>query len=221
LALGSQTHSRLEDPGAELLDKLSGFWQRYGRFALAGLGLVAVVGLAAFFTMRTRSANEDRAARRLAEASVLFWQGEYARSADIAKQVVDQFPGTASALDAHRISGDDAFWTQDYAGAIREYRAFLDKARPGTLTEAVRRSYAYALENNRQYKDAAEVFESLVGRFDREASGEFLSASARCYRALQQPAEALKRYHRVVDEFGETSYAAMARIAIGELSSVK
>jgi tetratricopeptide (TPR) repeat protein len=221
LALGSQTHSRLEDPGAELLDKFSTFWQRYGRFTLAGLGLVAVVGLATFFTMRTRSANEDRAARRLAEASVLFWQGEYVRSAEIAKQVVDQFPGTASALDAHRISGDDAFWTQDYTGAVREYRAYLDKARPGTLTEAVRRSYAYSLENNHQYKDAAEVFESLVGRFDREASAEFLSASARCYRAQQQPAEALKRYQRVVDEFGETSYAAMARIAIGELSGVK
>jgi len=85
----------------------------------------------------------------------------------------------------------------------------------------VRRSYAYSLENNRQYKDAAEVFESLVGKFDREASGEFLSASARCHRALQQPAEALKRYQRVVDEFGETSYAAMARIAVGELSGVK
>ena len=221
MALGSQTRSRLEDPGAELLDRITGFWQQYGRFALAGVGVLTVAGLATFFTLRTRSQNEDRAARRLAEASVLFWQGDYARSADYAKQVMDQFPGTSAALDAHRIEGDCAFWTQDFAGAVREYRAYLDKSHPGVLTNVVRRSYAYALEGNKQYKDAAELYDSLVGTFDREASGEFLNAAARCDRALGQTAEALKHYQRILDEFGDSSYAQTARVAVGELSGAK
>ena len=222
MALGSQTHSsRLQDPGAELLDTLTTFWGQYGRFVLAGAGVLAVAGLATFFTLRTRAANEDRAARRLAEAQVLFWQGDYTRSGDYAKQVVDQFPGTASAHDAHRVAGDNAYWTTDYAGAVKEYRLFLDKSHPGVLEDVVKRSYAYALEANKQYKDAIPVYDQLVGRFDREASGEFLAAGARCALALGQRDEALKRYQRILDEFGDSSYAQVARVWVGELGGAK
>ena len=57
----------------------------------------------------------------------------------------------------------------------------------------------------------------LVGKLDRESSAEFLTAAARCYRALGQTDEAAKRLRRVIDEFGETSQAVIARVRLGEL----
>ncbi len=65
---------------------------------------------------------------------------------------------------------------------------------------------------------AADVYESLVGKFDRESSAEFLAASARCHRALNQPAEAARRLRRLLDEFGETPYANIARVHLGEIT---
>jgi tetratricopeptide (TPR) repeat protein len=217
LPLATQRRTHIEDPGAEFVDRLTTFWDRYGRITLAALGVVAAAALVAFFTLRARAAAENEASGQLTEASFFFWQGDYARSLQVAKQLTEQFPGTWSGVDALRIAADDCFWTGDYKSSVDYYHRYLDKVRGGVVHDAARRSYAYALESDRQYKAAADVFESLVGKFDRESSAEFLAGAARCYRALGQVDEAAKRLRRVLDEFGETSQAINARVRLGEL----
>jgi len=209
---------RLEDKGAELLDKITSTWNRYGRIVLIGLGVVAVVAAGLFFTWRTRANAEEQAAGRLAEANLFFWQGDYARSLQTARQVAEQWPGTPSGVDARRLAGDDQFWGGKFKESIAEYRRYLERRKTGIVADAVRRSLAYALESDRQYKEAAPLYEGLVGKFDRESSAEFLYATARCYREMSQPAEADKRLQRLLDEFGETTYANRARLARAEMA---
>jgi hypothetical protein len=55
--------------------------------------------------------------------------------------------------------------------------------------------------------------------FGRESSAEFLAAAARCQRAAGKPAEAVKSLQRLVGEYGESSYANLARVLIAELSA--
>ena len=217
MPLATQRHSHLEDPGAVFLDRMTSYWQRFGRFTLGALGVLVAAGLVGFFTMRARAAAENEASGQLTEASFFFWQGDYTRSLQVAKQLSEQFPSTWSGIDALRIAGDDCYWNADWKTAVDYYRRYLEKNRSGVVSDAARRSYAYALESDRQYKAAADQFETLVGKFDRESSSEFLSAAARCYRALGQPDEAVKRLRRVLDEFGETSQAMSARVRLGEL----
>lgn len=209
---------KLHDPGAELLDKASGLWARFGRVLLIGVGVLAAAGLLAFFMMRSRAQAEEAASGRLAEASVLYWQGDYKRSMEQAKAVAQQYPSTPSGIDAHRLAGDNAYYDANYKAAIEEYRAFLAKQKSGMLADAVRRSLANALESAGEYEEAARTYASLVGIFDRETSGEFLASAARCEIAAKRPAEAVKYLQRVVDEFGETSGANLARVQIAELS---
>ena len=204
MPLATQRRPHIEDPGAVLLDRLTSFWDRYGRIALGALGVVVAAGVVGFFTLRSRSVAEDDASAQLTEANFYFWQGDYSRSLQVAKQLSEQFPSTWSGVDALRLAADD-------------YRRYLEKNRSGVVSDAARRSYAYALENGGQYKAAADLFDSLVGKFDRESSAEFLTAAARCYRALGQPDEAAKRLRRVIDEFGDTSQAMSARVRLGEL----
>ncbi len=218
MPLEDRRRARLEDPGAELLDHLGTFWERQGRAVLGAVGILAVVGVIAFFMLRERAAQEEQAAGKLAEASILFWQGEYARSLQYARQVSQQYASTPSGLDAHRLAGDDAYWNGDFKSAVSEYRAYLGKQKTGLLADAARRSLAYALESDRQFLEAAPLFDRLVGVFDRESSAEFLAAGARCYQSAGRPAEAAKRLQRLVDEFGETSYAAQARTDLASLS---
>lgn len=217
MPLATQRHSHIEDPGAALLDRMTNFWDRFGRIALGAVGVLAAAGLVAFFTLRARAAAENEASGQLTEANYFFWQGDYTRSLQVAKQVSEQFPSTWSGVDALRLAGDDAFWNGDWKSSADYYRRYLEKNQRGVVSDATRRGYAYALESAGQHQPAAEQFEALVGKFDRESSGEFLAASARCHRALGQPQEAAKRLRRVLDEYGETSHAATARIRLGEL----
>jgi TolA-binding protein len=217
--LSLEKASRLEDPGAEMLDRMTSVWDRHGRIILGATLAVIAVGAVAFFLLRGQAAKEEQAAAALAEANVLYWQGDYVGSLERAKQVSARFASTPSGIEAHRLAGDNAFWNGDFKSAVAEYRRYLDKAPSGLLADAGRRSLAYALESDNQHAEAAKTYESLVGRFDRSSSAEFLLAAARCHRALNQPDEALKRLQRIDQEFGETSYANAARVEMAELAA--
>ena len=211
--------ARLEDPGAKLLDSISSRWARYGRMFLIGVGVIAVIAIGAFFTLRARAADEEAAAGKLAEANLFFWQGAYDRSLPMARQVAEQWPNSPSGIDAHRLAGDDQFWLGKFKESAAEYQLFLARKKSGLVADAVRRSLAYALESDQQFKDAAPVYEGLVGKFDRESSAEFLYAAARCHRQMNQPKEADQVLKRLLDEYGETSYANRARILRAELAA--
>jgi TolA-binding protein len=218
LSLESQSRARLDDEGGHLLDQLRDSWDRYGKIALGVIVAIAAIGVVAFFTMRSRHDSEDQASGRLAEATLYYFQGDLTRARETARQVADQYPNTASGADAHRLMGDAAFWSNDYKTAVAEYRRYLPKAPKGVLSDAATRSLAYALENDHQPAEAAKLYESIVGKFDRESSAEFLAAAARCKRATGDRAGAKQLLERLVSEFGETSYARNARLAIAELS---
>ena len=218
MSLESQSGARLEDEGAVMLDRMSGFWERYGKIALGVVVALVAGGAALYFTMNSRRVAEDQAAGRLAEATLHYFQGDLPRAKETARQVAEQFPSTASGGDAHRLMGDASFWSNDYKTAVAEYRRYLAKAPKGVLSDAATRSLAYALENDAQPAEAAKMYESVVGKFDRESSGEFLSAAARCQRAAGDNAGAKRNLDRLIAEFGETSYSRAARISVAELS---
>jgi len=220
LALESQKPA-LGLPGTEELKRLASLWERYGRIVLGVAGGLVVIGGVAFLNLRTRAASEEQASIQLAQAGIAYWQGDYARSLEMARQIAAQHPSVPSGIEAHRLAGDNAYWVGDFKGAVAEYRRYLDKEKRGLLADAGRRSLAYALESDHQYVEAARLYEQLVGVFDRGSSAEFLVAAARCYRQGGRPADAVQRLQRVDQEFGDTSYAQAARIELAELSATR
>ncbi|MCC6349021.1 MAG: tetratricopeptide repeat protein [Candidatus Eisenbacteria bacterium] len=203
-----------------MLDRLTSLWERYSRIILGALVAVAAVAAVAYFTIRSNETQEVAASEKLAQANSLFWQGDYDRSKTIADEVARQYGGTPSGIDALRISGDDAYWRGNWKDAITQYRAYLGKKGTGLMGNVVRRSLAYAYESDRQYAEAAKLYDGLVGAFDRESSGEFLAGAARCQEALGNKAGAIQRLQRLTDEFGETSYASRARVKLAELRAL-
>jgi predicted negative regulator of RcsB-dependent stress response len=221
LSLPSQHSTRLEQPGAEIMVPLTRFWERNGRIGLGVLAGLLVIGVMGYFFMRSKQADEEAAAGKLAEASLLYWQGDYQRSLQLARDTATRYASTPSGLDAHRQAADAAYWGGDFKTAIAEYRRYLAKNNKGLLADAAHRSLAYALESDRQFVDAAHEYEALIGRFDRGSSAEFLEAAARCYVGAGQPQQAQDRLRRLVDEFGETDAADMARVELAELQTIQ
>ena len=210
----------LDDPGADLLDRATSLWDRYGRIVLGVVVGLAVVGVSAYYVMAGSARKENAASERLAEASDLFWRADYDRSRTIAQEVVKQYGDTPSGIDALRIAGDDAYWRGNWKDAAADYEAYLKKRSSGLLANAVRRSLGYAQESLGQYAAAAANFDQLVGQIDRETSGEMLFAAGRCLVADKKPEEAKKRYQRIIDEFPDSSFQAQARIELGKLAPV-
>lgn len=229
MAVQMRKSARLEDPGAELLDQVTGAWDRYGRITLIAIGVVAVVVLAAVMMLRARSGAEEQAAGKLMESDLMFWQGDYARSVQSARQTYQQYGQTPSGIDAHRIAGDAQFWQGNFADAVTEYRTYLDHTKTGPLADAVRRSLAYTLESQKDprtnrpltsaVQEARDLYLGLVGKFDRESSGEFLEAAARCDRTLGHSAEAIQDLQRLDKEFGETQAAQHGRMELAEIQA--
>jgi tetratricopeptide (TPR) repeat protein len=208
----------IEDPGAELLDKATGLWDQYGRYALGTVVGLAVVVIAGYYMIAGNARKENSASEKLAEANDLFWRADYDRSRQIAQDVSRQYPGTPSGTDALRIAGDDAYWRGNWKDAITDYKGYLAKVKSGVLAATVQRSLAYALESDGQFAEASSMYDQVVGQLDRESSGEFLFASARCQLALGKSDEAKKRYQRILDEFPDSSYQLQARIELAKLS---
>jgi TolA-binding protein len=219
LSLESRKNA-LDDPGAELLDRATALWDRYGRIVLGVVVGLAVVGVSAYYVMSGATRKENTASERLTEASDLFWRADYDRSRQIAKDLAKQYPDTPSGLDALRIAGDDAYWRGNWKDAAADYEAYLKKRGAGLLANGVRRSLAYTQESLGQYAAAVANFDQLVGQIDRETSGEMLFAAGRCLVADKKPEEAKKRYQRILDEFPDSSFQLQARIELGKLSPV-
>lgn len=217
MSLESRRGSQLHDPGAEMLDRAGQIWSDYGRIILGGLVVVAAVVAGVIFFQRNQAQTESQAARQLAEATMYFWQGDYPRSQEIARTVVDRYGSTASGKDALRLLGDNAFWSGDYKTAIEHYRTYLESDRSGLLADAARRSLAYALESDGQPAEAAGVYASLVGKFDRESDGEMLLAAARCEMAAGRPEAAKPHLETLVNQYGETSHARRGREMLAQL----
>jgi tetratricopeptide (TPR) repeat protein len=219
LSLESQKRRGLGPEGAEILERFGVWWTQYSRIVFGVAAAVVVVGAAFVFQRRSAAAQEEQAAGKLAEASIYYWQGDYPHSLELAKQIYAQYASSPSGIEAHRLAGDNAFWAGDFKSAVAEYRRYIDKVKTGLLADAARRSLAYALESDGQTIEAAQLYEQLVGRFDRTSSAEFLFAAARCYRTAGMTAEAVKRLKRVDEEFGDTSYAQPARVELGEIAA--
>jgi len=219
LSLESRKNA-LDDPGADLLDRATSLWDRYGRIVLGVVVGLAVVGVSAYYVMAGSARKENAASERLAEASDLFWRADYDRSRTIAQEVVKQYGDTPSGIDALRIAGDDAYWRGNWKDAAADYEAYLKKRSSGLLANGVRRSLGYAQESLGQYAAAAANFDQLVGQIDRETSGEMLFAAGRCLVADKKPEEAKKRYQRIIDEFPDSSFQLQARIELGKLTPV-
>jgi predicted negative regulator of RcsB-dependent stress response len=217
LSLESRRGTQLHDPGAELLDRVGGVWSEYGRVILGGVVVAVAIGAGVILFQRGQERTRAQASERLAEATVFFWQGDYARSLELARQVIQQYGSTPSGRDAHRLVADNAFWTGDYKTAIEEYRAYLSSAGDGILADAARRSLAYALETDGQDAEAATTYLGLVGKFDRESDGEMLLAAGRSHMAAGMTAEAKQDLERLVGEFGDTTSARRGRELLAQI----
>lgn len=191
------------------------------RVILGVVGVAAALGIVTFLWMRTRADSEAKASGALAEASALYWRGDYGPLIQRANDIKREYGGTKAATEAERMLGDAYFWQGDFAKAKESYESYLKKTPASSqLRPGVERSMAQALESQKQYTQAAEIYERLAAADGpRDVRGELYYAAGRAWQEAGRLDKAKPVYQKLAAEFGDTPSAGDAEIALGELEA--
>lgn len=209
-----------EDPLVTAAFRATEVWERHGRAILLVVGAAVLVGLLAFFVLRTRSQAEERASGDLYRAMITLQQGDYATAAPMLKELIDNSPGTRAAREATLLLGDATMGQKNPAEAATYYQKYVDMA--GSNREAARIGY---LGLGTAYEDAGE-FAKAAAAYEKEASlgdsdnqrGRAMLSQARSLTRAGQVDRAIAVYRKTLElPTAEIPIRDAANMHLGEL----
>jgi TolA-binding protein len=189
------------------------------RIVLAAVGIVVAVVVIGGLWFKSRADAEAKASGKLAEASALYWRGEYGPLSQRALDIRRDYPGTKAAAEATRMLGDSYFWQGDFKKAVDSYNEYLGKIPASSpLRPGVDRSIGQALESQRNFKAAAEQYEKAAREFpSRVDQADMYMSAGRAYEAMTDYAKAKDTFQKVADEYSDTPFSSDAEMRLGEI----
>src|SRR5262249_17148968 len=198
-----------EDPVIAAWARFQDWYMDNARIVLGAVGIVIAIVLIGGLWLKNRADSEAKASGKLAEASALYWRGEYG---PLSQRVIDirrDYPGTKAAAEATRMLGDAYFWQGDFKKAADLYNEYLKNAPASSpMRSGVDRSLAQAYESARQFKEAAAQYEKTAKEFpSRMDQADMYMAAGRSYEALGDYMHAKATLQKVADEYSDTPFS--------------
>ena len=216
------TRRQKEDPVIATWARFQDWFMDNARVVLGALGIVVAVLVIGGLWLKSRSDAETKAAGKLAEASALYWRGEYGPLSQRALDIRREYPGTKAAAEATRMLGDAYFWQGDFNKSVSSYEEYLKGApAQSPLRPGVERSLAQAFEGKQQFKAAAELYVKAAKEFStRTDQADMLMSAGRAYEAQTDYAKAKAAFEKVANEYADTPFVDEAEIRIGEIQGL-
>jgi len=213
------TRRQKEDPVIAAWARFQDWFMDNARIVLGAVGIVIAIVLIGGLWLKNRADSEAKASGKLAEASALYWRGEYGPLSQRATDIRRDYPGTKAASEATRMLGDAYFWQGNFKQAISSYEEYLKSvSATNPLRPGVERSLAQAYEGQRQFKEAAGLYEKAAKEFpSRVDQADMYMAEARAYEALTNYTQAKAIFDKVANEYADTPFANTAEMRLGEL----
>ena len=213
------TRRQKEDPVVATWVRFQDWFMDNAKIVLGAVGIVVSIVLIGGLWLKSRAESETKASGLLAEASALYWRGEYAPLQQRAADIRRDFPGTKAAAEATRMLGDAYFWQGNFKLATSSYQEYLKTASATSpLRPGVERSLAQAYEGQRQFKPAVDLYEKAAKEFPaRMDQADMYMSAARAYEALTDYTRAKATLQKVADEYSDTPFANTAEMRLGEI----
>lgn len=135
------------------------------------------------------------------------------------KEILDQFPGTASAEVSLFLLGNSLMEEQNYQGAIDVYTSFLKQHAQDHIFAGLvqqRLGFAYLLNGNREA--AMKAFEVVLVNPHALNKDQVVFEMAKLAEADEKVAEAVGHYKKVVREFPLSPFASEAALRVKVLA---
>ena len=216
------TRRQKEDPVVVTWVRFQDWFLENIRVILAAVGIVVAVVVIGALWLKSRADAEQKASGKLAEASALYWRGEYGPLSQRAVDIRRDYPGTKAAAEATRMLGDAYFWRGDFKKAIDSYNEYLKNTpASSSLRPGIDRSIAQAYESQRQFKEAATQYEKSSKEFPaRMDQADMLMAAGRSYEAMADYTHAKATFQKVANEYSDTPFSNDAEMRLGEIEGM-
>ncbi len=105
--------------------------------------------------------------QRLANGELLFRTKDYNRAIVVFSEIIEEFPNTASYVDALWLRGETYYAAHEYLSARRDYRAIVDKGNEPRFQAYFGRSLARLVDVALRLNDPPEALKDLFDKFNQ------------------------------------------------------
>lgn len=202
------------------LFEISGDIDKHKKTLIAGIAVVLLCVAGAYYWVNKQTNDLVEAGKLFAPGQTAIQQKRYDDAIAIFGRVVDEYHGTALAIEATIGLANAYFNNEDYQNARIYYQVFLDEySNKDTIYHLTAGSGLAACdEEEGNYVEAARQYLALVDEDnDSYLAAGFLLDAARCFTAADQKGKARELYDRIVETYGSTPYARDAQVALTAL----
>jgi predicted negative regulator of RcsB-dependent stress response len=218
----------LKRPDA-FLEKAGGvmeFVQANARAFLVAVALLFVIGLGvAFYTTAQNRRNQQASAELYVAKKALTpvlkttedWEKTASKELQAVSDVAKKYSGTQAGYEAYLLIGDTYFDHGNSSRAAEEYKQAVGAAPNRTMKLLAQHSYAYALENAKNYDGAIDALRQIVNSGDKALRGDALMALARNYELKGDKTKAIEQYDLISKDFPNSELGKNAEVAKSRL----
>ncbi len=187
-----------------LLQYLKDYWQW-----VAAVLVVLFIGVAAWGIMvQVQARRAERAGAAMAKLTPLL---SNPKAADAALKGLDQilkdYPGTPSALEAAIFRAHLLYQIKNYGEAAKAYEALLHGHLSGWDT-LIADSLSYCYEAQGEYRKAAQTLKPVVDKAPRPLQNEMYRRLAMLYEEAGDPKEAAQYWQKLLDQVPDPALLA-------------
>ena len=205
--------------------KATTFYEENKKNISMGLTALVVIVAVAFFYVKNRNADNDKAATELAKVYSFYDNGQYQIAIDGVRErnivglkaIVDEYGSTRSGTMANLYLGNCYYNLGKFNEALKAFEDFSPDGELLTVSRYAGIGSCY--EALGQYKEAAESFEKAATKYGNNLNAaENLNNAARNYAASGQKEQALDLYKKIKKNYPKTNFSTEADRYIAKLS---
>ena len=186
------------------LQYLKDYWQWFA----AGL-VVLLIGLAGWgIIVQLQARRAEKAGAAMAKLNPLL---SNPKSADAAlkglDQILKEYPGTPSALEAAIFRAHLLYQTRKYAEAAKAYEALLHGPLSG-WDPIIADSLSYCYEAQGEFRKAAQTLQTVVDNAPRPLQNEMYRRLAMLFEEAGAPKEAAQYWQKLLDQVPDPALLA-------------
>ncbi len=205
--------------------RATAFYEANKRTITTGLTALIVVAAVAFFYVKNRNADGERAQTELGKVYSFYDNGQYQLAIDGVRErnipglqtITQDYGSTPAGTLAKLYLADSYYNLKKFADALKEFEDFSPEGQLLTVSRLA--GIGACHEALGQYKEAAESFEKAATKYATDPSAaENLNNAARNYAAAGEKDQALDLYKKLKKSYPTTTFAREADRYIAKLS---
>ncbi|MDF3052186.1 MAG: Tetratricopeptide repeat-like domain [Geminicoccaceae bacterium] len=198
------------------------WYQNRQRHLIAGVAILAVLALVAWFVIASGKRKEEFAARSLNQARVAAEAGNLPLASSELQKLISAYQGTDAANEAVITLNQVRMINGQNELAVVGLREFLDRKPPEQYRTPASGLLAAALENSKRWVEAGNAYIQAANGAEVEyLKAKYLVDAGRAFREGGKTEDAVRAYRTVLEKYPKSASVTEAQVRLAEITDGK